>query len=142
MATEGDVKIIGCILKAICTKETIDVLTIPENDDDSIAGWMFYATLSDKEGNIRLKGFQQLFCACAAMTFEIDNIAERTLAYFKTLGSKLKQYFNLDDDTKWEADSEKKVREEVRRKAEEWYPLVAKALFRYFGMEQNYGMLK
>ncbi len=133
MAAEDDVKIIGCILKAISAKEIIDVSSFSVQDEDAIAGWTYYATLSDKEGNLRLKGFEHLVCSCARIAFVIDNIAEKLLNYLKSIGLKLKQFFDLDDDTKWDDDSEKKVLEEAQRKAEECYPLIAKALFRYFG---------
>jgi hypothetical protein len=135
MADEADIKAIRCILKAISTKESIDVGTFSENEDDSVAGWTFYATLSDKEGSLRLKAFEQLFCACAELIFEVDDVAKRFLNFVKRQGSLLKDFFNGNADIAWADSWEIRFKDELRVLSSNFYPMAAKSLFRYFGKE-------
>ena len=138
MADEADIKEIGSILKAISNKDVIKIQTLPPTDEDIVAGWTFYATLSDKEGGLRLKPFVQLFCTCAEMIFEIDEIASRSLNYVKRQRSALIEFFNGRCDSNWDEAWDIRFQDEIRLRCSACYPLAAKVLFRYFGEDDYY----
>jgi hypothetical protein len=127
-ANDEDFKLIGATLYAISSedpKEAFLALNKDIGDEIVTKGWRYYDSIADSDGDLDLDAFQRLFNAYVGMLFDVFNIGDAAVDMMRKVGAVL--------DWTPSPDVESDFRAELRHKTENAFPVIAEALFRFFG---------
>jgi hypothetical protein len=127
-ANDEDFKLIGATLYAISSENPNEAfLELKKEIGDEIVakGWRYYESIADSDGNLDLAAFQILFNAYVGMLFEVFKVGDAAVSLLRKVGSVL--------DWTPSPDIETEFRVELRHKTENAFPVIAEALFRFFG---------
>lgn len=123
--SDDDYKLIGAVLYAISSDNPVESLNLEKNDEIVAQGWHYYEGLADSDGNLEMDGFQVLFNRSVRMLFESLKLGDAAVDTLRKLGSAL--------DWTPTAEIENSFKTEILNKTENAFPVLAQALFRFFG---------